>query len=247
MGISMITVALLDDDSSFIKRSQKTISTSLHNSQICDNEYRILPFTRSDELIELSRSKSIDILVLDIHMPEPNGLSVAEHFHAESPDTKIIFLSSYEQYVFYSLRFAPFRFVRKSKLDAELPEAIIGAVTLLCGQNSVLDISTPGSKRTIPLSKIICIEKVKGKNYLDIKCTNEVITVRQNIASVEKGLNKSQFTKINPGTIVNMKYIHQIKGDKLYLHSGELLKISRRSVDQVKDDYFGYVRNNSVN
>lgn len=243
----MITIALLDDELTFLKSSDAILSSALLDLRTCDFEYKILTFQNSKDLLELTKTTFIDILVLDIHMPEPNGLSVAEHFHIESPDTKIIFLSNYEQYVFYSLRFAPFRFVRKSKIESELPEAVVSAISLLTSQNDFLDVSNPKSQQKVPFSKIVYIEKVKGKNYLEVHCTNELITFRQNISSIEKQLNKYTFTKINQSTLVNMRYIHQIKGDSLFLHSGDILKISRRSVDQVKDDYFGYMRNNSVN
>ena len=243
----MITIALLDDEHNFLKRSESILSSALLDVRTCDFEYKIITFQNSQKLLEMSKSISIDILILDIHMPEPNGLSVAEHFHSESPDTKIIFLSNYEQYVFYSLRFAPFRFVRKSKVESELSEAVVSAVTFLTNMNNFLDVSNPTNQQKIPFSRIIYIEKIKGKNYLDIYCTNELITVRQSISSVEKQLDKYSFTKINPSTIVNMKFIHHIKGDNLYMKNDVILKISRRSIDQVKDDYFQYVRYNSVN
>lgn len=243
----MLTIALLDDEVKFLARSKEVLSSALLDSRTCDYEYRILTFQNSNDLIKLSESVFIDVLVLDIHMPEPNGLSVAEHFHNESPDTKIIFLSNYEQYVFYSLRFAPFRFVRKSKTETELPEAVISAVTIISGANAVLDISDRDNIQKVPLSKILYIEKAKGMNYLKIVCVNETLNYRQNISSIEKQLTDYNFIKINQSMIVNMKYIHRIQKDSVLLQNGEELKIARRSVDQIKDQYFKYILDNSIN
>lgn len=243
----MITIALLDDEITFLARSKAILSTALLDNRTCDYEYNILTYQSSNELIKLSESTFIDVLVLDIHMPEPNGLSVAEHFHSESPDTKIIFLSNYEQYVFYSLRFAPFRFVRKSKIETELSEAVISAVTVIAGADAVLDISDRDNIQKVPLSKILYIEKAKGMNYLEIVCVSEKLNYRQNISTIEKQLTGYNFIKINQSFIVNMKYIHRIQKDNVILRNGIVLKIARRSVDQIKDRYFKYIVDNSIN
>lgn len=247
MEIYMITIALLDDEQNFLKKGKTILSSALLDYRTWDYEYKILTFLNSNELLEISESVFIDILILDIHMPDPNGLVVAEHFHRESPETKIIFLSSYEQYVFYSLRFAPFRFVRKSKIESELLEAVVSAVLLITSSNGVLDLSDRNNQQKVPLSRIIYIEKVKGENYLHIVCANETINYRQNISALEKQLSKYNFIKINQSTIVNMEYIHQIQGDSVNLQNGIVLRIARRGIDQVKDKYFKYILKNSIN
>ena len=241
----MITIAFLDDEKLYIDRAKVILSKIINDGNSMDNEYSIHDFLSSADLFDFSSSNNIDVLVLDIHMSEPDGLRVAEHFHEEYPDTLIIFLSSYEEYVFYSLRFSPFRFVRKSQMNSELTEALSSAILSLSDVQASLDITSPTFTGKIPYSRIKYIEKLKGKNYLTLYCVDDTYTYRQNISDIEKQLDAFGFTKINAGALVNMKFIHHIGVDSVYLQDGTVLKISGGyggRLKAVKEAFVKYMR-----
>ncbi|MBQ8523676.1 MAG: LytTR family transcriptional regulator DNA-binding domain-containing protein [Clostridia bacterium] len=245
----MITIALLDDEKEYICKARETVNMALLDPCACDNEYNIQSFTSSAELIEYSADRQIDILILDIHMPEPSGIAVAEHFHAEHENTLIIFLSNYEEYVFYSFRFSPFRFVRKAYMEHELTEAVISAVDNLTPKQNYMEVTRGQSRQLVPYSKIMYIEKVKGKNYLTLYLADEALTLRQNISSLEKEMSAFGFTKISSGTLVNMKYIHKISGESMTLQDGTVLKISGGyggRLKAVKEDFIKYMRSTRI-
>ncbi|MBR6807491.1 MAG: response regulator transcription factor [Clostridia bacterium] len=245
----MITIAICDDEEIHNLHTEQLIRKSLCSEILCDVEYRICVFSNSSSLIDFAKCEHIDILLLDIHMPEPDGISVAKYFHSELPDTLIIFLSNYEQYVFYSMRFSPFRFIRKSHISKELPEAMISAVLALTVKQSALDVSSGNCQQKIPISKIIYIEKIKGKNYAEIFCIDENFTCRKCISAIEKELAPHNFTKLNSSTLVNMKYIHRIDGCDVYLENGVLLRISGGRggrLKAVKEDFLRYMRSDVI-
>ena len=55
-------------------------------------------FTKAKEALEWIKSNGADIALLDIDMPEMNGLELAVRIKDISPDTAIIFLTGYAQY-----------------------------------------------------------------------------------------------------------------------------------------------------
>ena len=245
----MITIALCDDEELHVSSTEKIIRNSLCDERICDLEYRIESFYSSKCLLEFSKNEHIDILFLDIHMPEPGGISVAKHFHSVHPDTLIVFLSNYEEYVFYSMRFSPFRFIRKSHIKKELPEAIVSATLALTVKQSSIDISSGTCQQKVPLSRIVYIEKIKGKNYVQIVCLNESFVHRESISAMEKELAGNSFTKISASTLVNMKYIRRISGNDVFLENGEVMKISGGyggRLKAVKDDFIRYMRSDRL-
>ena len=67
-----------------------------------------------------------DIAILDISMPELNGLDAAEKIHHESPKTKVIILSMHanEEYVAQALKAGAVGYLLKDAATVELDMAI---------------------------------------------------------------------------------------------------------------------------
>jgi DNA-binding NarL/FixJ family response regulator len=78
------------------------------------------------EAVELCGLYEPDLLLLDISMPELNGLEAAKIIRQDMPDIKILFLSVYdnEEYVQEALRIGANGFVLKDASKAEMLNAI---------------------------------------------------------------------------------------------------------------------------
>lgn len=238
----MINIIICDDDSSYTKETYNLISNYLSTSPFGDVPVNIECSTSSTETFLRAKQFQPDILILDIHMPEKDGFEVASEFHKNNPSTKIIFLTNYEQFVFYSLRFSPFRFVRKSKIENELPEAIYSAILSLTSTTKTLTIRRYSDYDVIPINNIIYIEKIKYKNFLNIVCTNGNIEYRETVQVLEKKLEGSSFFRINSGTIINFKYIKQISGQDIILSNGKILSVSNSKINSLKKGFVTYQR-----
>ncbi|HEX8948826.1 MAG TPA: ATP-binding protein, partial [Dissulfurispiraceae bacterium] len=82
------TVLVVDDDTK-VRNVLVTMLESLG--------YRVLAANGAAELLDLSISsrESIDVLLIDIVMPEINGKELADTFKARHPETAVIFMSGY--------------------------------------------------------------------------------------------------------------------------------------------------------
>ena len=78
------------------------------------------------EAVELATALKPDMALLDISMPQLNGLEAAQQIKLASPSTKILFLSIYdnEEYVREALRIGANGFVLKDVSKAEMINAI---------------------------------------------------------------------------------------------------------------------------
>ncbi|WP_419911596.1 response regulator [Hoeflea sp.] len=78
------------------------------------------------QAVELCRSLEPDMVLLDISMPEMNGLEAAKKIKQSRPETKILFLSIYdnEEYVQEALRIGANGFVLKDVSKDEMINAI---------------------------------------------------------------------------------------------------------------------------
>ena len=85
-------------------------------------------FTSVSEMFEWLTDHDADIVMLDINMPEMNGIDVAKKLKEDQPDIAIIFLTGYNEYAVeaFSLHAAGYLLkpVNREKLTQELDHAI---------------------------------------------------------------------------------------------------------------------------
>lgn len=66
----------------------------------------------ADALVRLKSSKA-DIAILDINMPDIDGITLAERLTEQAPDISIIFLTSYDKYALDAYRIHPSGYILK--------------------------------------------------------------------------------------------------------------------------------------
>lgn len=237
----MINILICDDDKVLIKKISELVDSLMISSPYMDLEYKIKTTCDPLSLKNSVSDNTPDIIILDIHMPKVTGFEIAEALFENRAKTKIIFLSSYEELVFYSLRFSPFRFVRKDVMEKELPEALYSAVKLIQNDSTNLVVRHYTDIQYVPLSSIKYIEKIKGKNSVSVVCHSESLSHRETIQVLERQLSPLGFVRINSGTLVNLKYVKRISGTELYI-GDEILKVSESNIEKVKHALAQYMR-----
>lgn len=83
------------------------------------------------EAIRLAKKLEPDVILMDVAMPEMNGIEATRQIHAEHPQIRVLMLSmhSNRQYLFESLQAGAAGFVPKDVAFSELLSAIHAVVT----------------------------------------------------------------------------------------------------------------------
>ena len=238
-------IIICDDNkefSSMLYDDVEKIIRSDRRYEALDIECRcIYPASR---VIECADTEHVDILFLDINMPGIDGLETAERFYNEHKDTYIIFVSDFENYVFYAIRFNPFRFIRKPNLKNELTEALTAALDEILLSDRQIEVSNRDECVSLNINRIVYIEKEKRGNYLNIISIDGSYRRRCNLAQISEELADAYFVKINSGTIINMKHIMTIRQDGIVLMSdNSMLAVSKRYLSDLTSRYIKYMRN----
>jgi DNA-binding NarL/FixJ family response regulator len=78
------------------------------------------------EAINLVRTHRVDLVLMDLAMPDLNGLEATARIIKEFPETKVIIVSMYgsEEYVLHALRCGACGYLLKDAASAELEQAI---------------------------------------------------------------------------------------------------------------------------
>jgi len=74
----------------FVRRGLRTILEASRRNQVCGEA------GDGSETLRLAAQLAPDLLMLDISMPSPNGLEVAERLRKTLPDTKILMIMTHD-------------------------------------------------------------------------------------------------------------------------------------------------------
>ena len=197
-------------------------------------------FYTAKQVINFLKNNSINILFLDIEMEGMNGFELAALLKSEFPEMIIIFVSAYENYVYNAFKYAPFRFLRKSRLEEELKPALVAAVESLITMNKTIEIKTADGCYETRLSDIIFFES--EKNYLIAHLIgNKVYRFRNTITGIYEALQNDDFYKIHQAYVINLANIKRISGStEVVMCNDKTLPISSRNVQGFKKAYMEY-------
>lgn len=237
----MVRILICDDDKTFLSQFELKIKNIISKSRFNDFEYDIISFNNPETALRRINENPPDIIFLDIDMPEINGFNIAKNISENSKDTIIIFVTSYDNYVFSSFKYQPYRFLRKSHIYNELPEAVLSALNTLLCKSKYIELGSKYFNERILISDIIYFES-KG-NYAQITVqSGEKYMYRSTISNLENQLKIYDFIRIHAGYLVNMKHIDKIHKNIVYLSDGEQIGISRKFCNDVKYDFAEYLR-----
>lgn len=232
-------IAICDDDSKITSRLKIDIGTIL--ASLKDN-VDVSVFANGTELIDTIKKEKIhyDILLLDIDMPNISGLEVAKMLRETNEDTIIIFISSYEKYVFDSFEYNPFRYIRKNRIKEELNIALKSAYALYKKrERRYIVIKSDDGDHRVEQSEICYFEIVKRKLFIHL-ADNRVLSMWKSIKDFINEIDDDNFIKIHSGCAVNMKYIREYTNYDVTLDNGEKLLASRSGIKVLKDELTRY-------
>lgn len=242
----MIKIAVCDDDiimTEFIGEAVLSEYFKYDNEVIVDNvdNHAILQITNNH----------YDIIFLDIDMPDISGFDIAEKLNSNSGDTLIIFVTSHDELVYSSIKFKPFRFIRKTYLESELPEAAAASVAAIHNirNSEKLIFRTKNGEVITPLKKIVFLE-IYDHNILVhtddnkiIQCTGNLSAYEQQLSEISK-LSGCEFIRPHKSYLVNCIFIDNVSTNEILLDSGINIPLSRYKAKDIKSQYLNYLRRN---
>ena len=117
----MLNIAVVDDDKPFLSMYSKFISESFSKKIFSAN---INVYASGTDLIDSLAVKEFDIVFMDIDMPGISGIDLAAELRKNNKNVSIIFVSAQPHFVFATIRFTPYRFIRKNNLKVETLEVV---------------------------------------------------------------------------------------------------------------------------
>jgi two-component system, response regulator YesN len=233
-GDELLYNLLIVEDEILERRALRlTIEKSISNINICADAKNGL------EAIEMAKTYSPDIILMDIEMPELSGLEAQKEIIKFLPNVTTIILTAYDDFIFTqaSIRLKVFDYLLKPIRPNDLTEAINRGLSLINVQN---DRSINDNFNDTLIKEAI---KFISKNY------NNDISLESVAASVH--LNPQYFSRYFKNkigiTFINYLSTHRInKAKGLLLNSDKNITQISQSVGYIDSGYFSKVFLKSV-
>ena len=178
-----------------------------------------------------------DILLLDIEMPEQDGIDIKEYYETNRKRTRIIFTTSHRERVLEAFGKNVVSFLVKPLCKERFQKAMEKALSDLCGL--VLEIEENGETFLIPVKQIKYIE-AQDKYTLAVTETGEYL-MRRTMKFWESALPCQDFVRIHKSYLINLEYFDK-KGDEVRLDKGKAVTISRLRKNGIMEKYKEFLR-----
>lgn len=197
-----------------------------------DIDFEISAYNNSRQLLsDYTRPGTFHILFLDVEMPEPNGIETAHRIrHLPDRDVRIVFVSSYPQYMKDSFNVQTFQYLTKPYAYTELQSVILQlAKDFEESKTSCLLLKTDLSEELVNVNDIISIECLNArKKTLLVHLTDRTIETSGSISDLEKELEDSGLVSPCRGYLINIKHLHYFQDEAVVMRDKSVIPLSRR-------------------
>lgn len=199
----MIKAAVCDDEKIFTKKFVLMIKEffDTHNIQI-----NVSVFDSGTDFI-LNRAK-YDIVFLDINIPDVGGFEIAKQITDRDRKTLIIFVTEHDELVYSSLKFRPFRFIRKRRLQEELADVLRDVISEISKQSNKQKLIYLSNEHDMPIEikDIEYVEVIGHRIHAHLKGDN-VVSFYGSLSNTAARLMKYGFIRIHKSYIINAEQI----------------------------------------
>ncbi len=220
----VFNIAICDDSEEFVwKIYEKTQSVMNGANYTCN----IKDFTKAKDLIATAKEEQLDIILLDIDMPEISGFETVEKLRERQKSAAIIFITSHSELAYQAYDYHPYQFVDKT--DLEKLEMVLPS---LC--EKIIQNKTAESSVVINISGVFEIDVnevmyIKAKRNYVVFCyiDGKEKEYRAKIKDVYEALEDKGFVYIQRSYVVNCRFIFDFDTKEVTLKNNETISVTR--------------------
>ena len=230
----MLNIAVLDDEEMYIDRISKITEECMDQMSM---NYEICIYKSGKDIIaDLKKGRYFDIYLLDMKLPDMDGLEVAKQIRRRFSDPIIIYITYYIDYSIEAYEVNTYRYILKAKLEDKLPRAYLSMREALKKRKKYdrfYMIEHYGRQEKIFYRDIYYLKK--DRKYVVIVHKNGESPVRMTMGAMLEELHGEEFLMIDRSYAVNIDHVESLRDYEVYIRNGEVLPVSRPKWNHVRD------------
>lgn len=230
----MFKLAICDDS----KRDAEYLQY-LCNQYENELELSISSFLSGAELLSEHSKAAFDIVLLDVDMPNNNGLEVGSAIHNATPQTIIIFVTSHPQYAIEAYDCEAFHYLLKPCDNEKLHQVIKRAISKLKVTKKYHLIKCQGKNIKLKISDIYYIECCR--KHIIYHTKNDEYHTIGTLSETYALLKEYGFFQVHQGFLVNFEKIKCYAKSSIVLDNDCTVMMSVRKKKETLIAYARYL------
>ena len=232
----MFRIAVCDDEARYVQQTANYLQEYLHVHPALTGQ--IHTFQRGQELLHQAEiGGGFDLYLLDIIMPELNGIQTGQRLRELGQGGEIIYLTTSSDYAVDSYSVRAFFYLLKPLEKERLFQVLDAAVEKLNDRREkAILISTRDGTRSVLLDQILYVERVgRSLRYYRSHDTLDSLSLRVAFhTAVGPLLSDPRFCQCGSSFAFNLQHIVGVKGAEVLLDNGRSVAIPRTAVVSLK-------------
>ena len=239
-----MNIAIVDDEKFELDAAENYLRNYLEENW-AGLEFKIQTFSSGNDFLQIFKPKIFQLVILDIFMPEVNGMQIAQIIRARGDDdANIVFLTGNDNFILQGYRVFAVGYFMKPITDhaEEFAKTFEHIFRNIRQKNPEVLLTVDGAEISVPLRKILyvdidyrhrlCVYFADGKKFVT---TNKYSDLQPALLADEK------FLECYHRILVNMDYIKSMEPDDFILMDSTSLPISKRKKKEVKVKFMRYL------
>lgn len=231
----LIRIAICDDDPLTLDWLRQITRQALSPG------YQIEILLASSPQALLALKENLQIAVLDIQLPQCNGIELAETIMRQHPACSVIFVSGYVNYVSDVYRVPHLGMVLKDQVDVQLPKFLTRAASAAAqAAGQAIVVHSAGKNLEIPLAELRYMERRGHYTYIHLRGGGEVLT-KEKLGELQARIGNAYLCRCHISYLVNLYDVRAIGDQSFELHDGSCIPISRSHSREAREAFFQYL------
>ncbi|MDO5294387.1 MAG: LytTR family DNA-binding domain-containing protein [bacterium] len=239
----MLKIAICDDDQislAFIKRIlisyAKNTDTTLHVDM----------FQHGDDLLNATKTQHYHIHILDIMMPEMDGIELAKQIRKDDTDAFLIFLTSSDEYTKDAYQVDAINYLMKPVSPGKLAAILTRIISFLPKEEPrAILVQTKKGLVKLPVDQIVYVEHIAHVIHFHLADGGELASLTSTLTLsdvADQLLQSPNYLQPHRAYIVNMDYIHTLTKTDIILKNNQGIPIPCRRYVAVRNQYTEYIK-----
>ena len=188
------------------------------------------------------QARSAQILVLDIQMPEQDGIALAKSIFRENPDCQIVFVTGFVRYVSDVYDVPHVATVMKDRLGEQLPKFLLRAARQARMQAAKwMTVQIRGKEERVLASNVCYLERSGHVTRVYLQ-NGQCLQTREKLDSLISRTGEPTLCRCHVSYAVNLRWVSSLEGQGFRMQNGERLPISRIHLHNAREAFFGYLQ-----
>lgn len=233
-------IAICDDERTYIEK----IKNDINSLKTHENEFKFSEFESGEAFISEFSKDKYDLIILDIEMKDLNGLQTAEFLRQIDKNVILIFMTSYDKFVYQGYEVNAFRYILKNQPEPIYLKQLSDTIQEYYRNKKYIKVVDNDIEKGLLTVDILYIEVYS--HQIVIHTFNKEYYQKGKLSDYEKMLEECLFVRSDKSVLINIANIDYIKKNQVYMKNGKILYVSRNHLEKITKAFLKFSRNRWV-